>query len=90
MQRDYFNELSATPGSDLTTGLPAGFAPGVLGATTEEEVAATPSATPTEPTEKEGEVLGTQQGWDLVWFLSRLFSGLGNLSLASIFMFLGY
>ena len=89
MPGDYSNELAVTPGGGLTTGLPAGFAPGVLGATIEEEVA-TPAATPTEPNEKEGKVLGAQPGWNLAWFLSRLFSGMGSLSLASIFMFLGY
>lgn len=94
---DYSNELSSTPGGGFVTGTAPGFAPGVLGATTEEEVVATPSGSQTEPTEEEGEVLGTQppsvpgpslDSRPFWWFLARLFSGLGGLSIAGGFMLL--
>lgn len=61
MPGDYSNELSATPGGGTITGPAAGFAPGVLGAVTEDEATPSPSSTLTpSPTPEEGQVLGTQ------------------------------
>ncbi|MBI3577561.1 fibronectin type III domain-containing protein, partial [Candidatus Gottesmanbacteria bacterium] len=84
MPGDYSNELSATPGGGGIAGPAAGFAPGVLGAATQET---TPSAelSPT-PTPEEGQILGTKKG-DNVW---KWLAGLGFGGLFLLLLIIKY
>ncbi len=85
---DFSNELSAGPGGGFIAGPAAGFAPGVLGATT-EEVTPTPDISP-EAIPTPGQVLGTETSTESsIWPWWLYLGGFGSATIVGILKVIG-